>query len=64
MARFETIYCIRCSKTQKTVNGKCEACIKRDSNKRKSEFSKKSVDEQIEELRQRIEALENRSDVF
>lgn len=58
MAFVQEKYCNRCEKTTIHTNTKCNICHKREERERIAIWNSQTVDEKLQELRQRVERLE------
>jgi len=58
MAKIENKYCPVCEAYETFINGKCNSCLIIENRNRITLWNNQTVDEQIHDLRRRIEELE------
>lgn len=60
MALVQDHYCATCKETTQHINNECVVCMGEEKRLKELAWSKKTADEKIEDLRKRIEALEQK----
>ena len=60
MAYIVNGYCLRCERDTQHTNSKCDICAERENRERIAVWNSLITDEKLQDLRRRIERLENR----
>lgn len=58
MAFIRNEHCFNCDKITTHINGKCTECIKHNENKEQERWNNLSIEDKVNELKQRLDHME------